>query len=118
MHIFLSLILGFFVGTVSGLAGIGGGVFMVPVFVYFFKMDIHRAVGTSLAVAVFITLSGSLRHYLSGNVDIKSVIFFALAAIIGGWAGATLAQVIPAHVLRKIFAVVLAGIAIHMFWKG
>jgi uncharacterized membrane protein YfcA len=118
MQIFLILALGLGTGLLSGLLGVGGGIIMVPVFVYLFKMNVHQAVGTSLAVMVPIALIGSLKHFLGGNVELRGMVFFVLAALVGGWLGATLAQALPALVLRRVFAVFLAGAAFYMYFKS
>ena len=118
MQFVLILILGFITGVFSGLFGVGGGTLMVPIFKYFFKMSMQKAIGTSLAVMVLISLMGSYRHFLSGNVEMKHVLFFALLAIAGGWCGALLASGLPEIVLRRSFAVIMIIIAISMFAKG
>jgi uncharacterized membrane protein YfcA len=118
MQIALCLALGLGVGVVSGLLGVGGGALMVPIFIYFFKMDVHKAIGTSLAVIIFIALVGSVKHFMSGNIEIKTLGFFIAAALVGGWLGASLANVIPAVVLKRMFAILMVGVAIHMFWKS
>jgi len=117
MQIVLVLVLGVVTGMVSGLLGVGGGLLMVPIFTYVFKMDIHKAIGTSLAVIVPIALVGSFRHFLSGNVEMKSLAFFIGAALIGGWLGATLASSLPVPVLKKIFATFLVFVAFQMFFS-
>jgi len=114
MQIALILILGFVTGVFSGLLGVGGGVIMVPAFTYIFHMSIQKAIGTSLAIIVPIALAGSLKHYMSGHVDIRILGFFLITALIGGWIGASFVSVIPASLLKKIFAVFLIVVAIYM----
>lgn len=46
---FLYILLGLAVGALSGIIGIGGGIMIVPVLVYLFRMSQHKAQGTSLA---------------------------------------------------------------------
>lgn len=115
MQILLVLFLGVLTGMVSGLLGVGGGLLMVPIFTYIFKMEMPRAIGTSLAVIVPIALVGSFKHFLSGNVELKNLAFFIVAALVGGWLGATLVSVLPIPVLKKLFAVFLVCVAVHMF---
>ncbi len=90
---------------------------MVPIFVYIFKMDMHKAIGTSLAVIIFIALVGSIKHFFAGNVEVKSLWLFIIAALLGGWLGAALATVMPVTILKKIFAIFLLFIAVFMFFK-
>ena len=118
MNILLMVFLGLAAGVFSGLFGVGGGALMVPVFFYLFKMDIQKAIGTSLFVIIFIALVGSIKHFTLGNIEFKNLIFFILAALVGGWLGATLTGVFPISLLKKIFAVFLLFIAVFMFIKS
>ena len=70
---------GMIAGMVGGLTGIGGGVLLVPILTRFFKVDQHKAHGTSLAVVFFIALFSVLRgfpswqHCLISTVKSRSV---------------------------------------------
>jgi len=114
----LILSLGLATGVVSGLLGVGGGLLMVPICTLLFKMEIHRAIGTSLAIIVPIALVGSFKHFLSGNVELKTLGFFVVAAVIGSWLGATLANQLPIPILKRVFAIFLMGVAVYMFVKN
>jgi len=118
MSFLLIIVLGIATGIVSGLLGVGGGLLMVPIFTLLFKMDMAKAVGTSLAIIIPIALVGSFKHFLNGNVELRTLGFFVVAALIGSWLGATLANQLPVAILKKVFAVFLAGVAIHMFIKN
>ena len=113
----LILSLGLTTGVVSGLLGVGGGLLMVPIFTLLFKMEIHRAIGTSLAIIVPIALVGSFKHFLNGNVELKTLGFFVVAALVGSWLGATWADHVPIPILKRVFAVFLMGVAVYMFVK-
>jgi uncharacterized membrane protein YfcA len=55
---------------ISGLIGLGGGVFIVPALVYVFKMSRHQVQGTSLATLLLpIGFFGFLEYYRQGHVD-------------------------------------------------
>jgi len=53
-------------GIVSGIIGIGGGVLMIPIMVYFLKFKMHQAVGTSTALMIFTAVGGSLSFLING----------------------------------------------------
>jgi len=59
MHDFGFVIAGFFVGTVIGLTGVGGGSLMTPLLIFFFGVKPHMAVGTDLLFAAFTKLGGT-----------------------------------------------------------
>jgi uncharacterized membrane protein YfcA len=104
-------------GVFSGLLGIGGGLILVPLFHYLLKMNLHTAVGTSLAIIVPIALVGAFRHASGNFVDWRIFLFSAVFAILGGFLGAGISMNLDAVLLRKIFAVFLALIAVKMFFQ-
>jgi len=119
MNQFIFIIIGGFIaGFASGILGIGGGVLLVPLLIYGFKLEVHQAIGTSLAVIIPTALFGSLVHYYHGNVMIRFVFSLFIFTIIGSILGSHFASLLPAATLKKIFAVFLGGIAIKMFFYG
>ncbi|HID57574.1 TPA: sulfite exporter TauE/SafE family protein, partial [Candidatus Poribacteria bacterium] len=63
------LMAGFLIGTMTGLLGIGGGVVIMPIFVYLLGVPTKMAVGTSLFLVLCSALVGTIGHALSGNVS-------------------------------------------------
>jgi len=116
MQIISLIIIGLFAGFSSGLLGIGGGVIFVPAISLVLGLSFHKAVGISLAVIVPTAFVGMLKHYSEGNVDFKIVAIIALFAMIGSWLGASSASVLPAAMLKKVFAVILIFIGFNMFF--
>jgi len=112
----VSLVLGMVIGTVSGMIGLGGAIFLIPILVYGYGMDQKTAQGTS--VATLLLPIGALafwKYYSAGHVDIKLAALLALGFFVGGYFGGSLAQVATSLQLRRIFAVCLAGMAVKMF---
>lgn len=102
-------------GMLGGLLGIGGGLIMVPIFHYLLKMNMHMAVGTSLAIIVPTALVGASRHAAGHYVDWKIFIFAGLFALVGSFIGAGISMNLDVSVLRKVFAVFLVLVALKMF---
>ena len=95
--------------------GIGGGILIVPVLVYFFHMTQHRAQGTSLgALLLPIGLFAFLEYYRAGNVDVKAALLIALGFAIGGYFGGAWAQHVSDVVLRRTFGAVLMLVGLKM----
>ncbi len=114
----LGIIVGFIGGTLSGLTGLGGGFIMVPLLVYLFGMSQHGAQGTSLAVLLPpLGLLAFLQYYRNGHVDVQVAVLVALGFFVGGYVGGYTAQLISGPLLRKGFAVVMAAIAVDMFFR-
>jgi len=116
LNTWVSLIIGVLIGTFSGMIGLGGAVFLIPILVYGYGMDQKSAQGTS--VATLLLPIGALafwKYYSAGHVDIKLAALLAVGFFVGGYFGGSLAQFATALQLRRIFAVCLAGLAVKMF---
>lgn len=114
-------VLGLFVGSLSGLLGIGGGIVLVPmlaVLLPFIGIDksvaIHLALGTSLACASLTLLSSSLAHKKNGTLNTE--IFYRLlpGIIIGAVIGPYIVHLLPAIVLKYIIGLLLLALSINM----
>ncbi|HWO56728.1 MAG TPA: sulfite exporter TauE/SafE family protein [bacterium] len=115
LMIVLVLGLGIGAGVLSGLLGIGGGMVLIPAFVYWFGMSQQKAQGTSLAVLLLpIGLLAVRRYYQSGQVDLRIAALVALGFFGGAWLGAVFANQINETLLRRGFAVFLLAVAIQM----
>ena len=110
----LVALIGLGAGLLSGLLGVGGGLVIVPLLVLAKKLDIHHAVGTSLAIIVPTAAVGAFRHHIAGHVEWRYVFIVSLFAMVGGFFGAQAAASIPSRVLQNIFAVFLVIVAARM----
>ncbi len=113
--IILYIAVGLTAGVLSGLLGIGGGIVMVPLFIFLFGMSAHMAQGTTLAVMIPpIGLLAALTYYNHGYVNFKIAAFVCVGFFVGGLFGAKVANVIPEDMLRKIFGIVMLVFSIKM----
>jgi len=117
MQYVIAGLIGLVGGVTSGLFGVGGGVVMVPALMFFLKMDIKMAVGSSLAVIIPTALSGTLKHHAQGNVDWRAAASLIPMAIIGGYLGALLVTHISSDNLKRGFGgfLVLVGAKLLFF---
>ena len=114
----LGVLVGLIGGALSGLTGLGGGFIMVPLLVYLFGMSQHAAQGTSLAVLLPpLGILAFMQYYRNGHVDVHVAVLIAIGFLFGGYIGGSLAQLISGPMLRKGFAIVMALIAIDMFFR-
>ncbi len=114
----LYVLLGLVAGGFSGIIGLGGGIILVPAFIFLFGMSQQQAQGTTLALMVPpIGVLAAYTYYQAGFVDIKVAALVCLGFIFGGWIGAKFAVQMPKEVLQKIFAITLFLISIKMFFN-
>lgn len=101
------LAIGVGVGSVTGLAGAGGGFLIVPALVVLGGLSMAHAVGTSLLVIAMNTLSGFLGYQGSVDVDWSLVVWFGGVTAVGILAGSALVSHVPQRALKIAFAVLL-----------
>lgn len=107
---------GILVGIAASFTGLGGGFIMVP-FLTFLGFTAQRAVGTSFAAILVISISALFAHQKLHNVDFKTGIMLGLGGIIGAQIGARLLQNVSTGAFKKIFALVLVFLAIKIFFQ-
>jgi uncharacterized membrane protein YfcA len=105
---------GVLVGVLSGLLGVGGGLVMVPALVLMLGYSQHLAQGTSLAVIIPVSLSGTLVHIRKGNVLWDFAAWLAVGAVAGAWLMTGGVRAIPGDTLRMAFAVFMMVIGVSM----
>lgn len=114
----LALLVGLVIGVLSGIVGIGGGILFIPALIWFFRMDQHKAQGTSLgALLAPVGIFAFLEYYRKGNADLRIALLLAAGFLVGGYFGAVVAQHISELWLRRIFAIMLVVIGAHMFFS-
>lgn len=111
---FKLIAVGFSVGILSGLLGIGGGVFLVPIMVAYFSISQHAAHATSLAVVIPTAIVSAIIYGLHGQTDTLLSIQIIVGSIIGASIGARLMKKIPAAQLKRLFGLMLVLVGLRM----
>ena len=109
-------LLGIVVGLAASFTGLGGGFLVVPVLVAL-GFSPQRAVGTSFAAILVISVSSLFGHARLEEVDWRAGLLLGLGGILGAQIGPRLLQGVPGPVFQKVFAVLLAGLAVWMFLR-
>jgi hypothetical protein len=114
------LIVGFAVGTVTGLLGIGGGVLVMPILLAIVGLTPHRAVGTSLGIVLFGATAGTLSYAFRGMVNLPVAMSLLVTSILGIQTGSILCGKLQGENLRKYFVgvVVLAILVLALDLAG
>ncbi len=107
--------IGIAAGAFSGLFGVGGGVVVVPLLLWWLAYEQRDAAGTSLAAIAVIALVGAAWQGIAyDNVRIDDGLLIGLPAIAGVFAGTALARRLPVPLLTYLFAGVLVASAIEL----
>lgn len=113
------IILGLIIGALSGVLGLGGGIFLVPALIFLFHFTPHQAQGTSLAVLIPpIGLFAALEYYRKGLIDFSVVGLICLGFIFGAYAGAFYVDRIPVPLMRRLFGFFMFFIAIQLVFTS
>lgn len=73
---------GFVTGILSGVLGVGGGIIIVPVLMFFFGANDLQAKGTSLLMMIPGSISATLGNLRRENVDLRAAVWVGLAACV------------------------------------
>jgi len=107
----------FFVGIVSGLLGIGGGIIIVPFLIFLCRYPTKNSAGVVSFVVIFSSLFGVFGHLTSGGFDIPLIIGCAVAVVIGATIGARSMVKIQSGYIKAGFGVILLLFAVQLVLK-
>lgn len=112
----LAIVVGFGIGFLSGLLGIGGGILLTPFMLLVGYAPIKNAAAIS-ALFIFVnSIAGLIGAYQKGFTVDSSLIYWLMAALIGGFIGAYYgSSVLKSKVLKYILALVLMIAAFKLF---
>ncbi len=111
--------LGFAVGLLSGLFGVGGGFLMTPLLIMIgIPPTVAAATDSNQIVAA--SSSGAFAHYRMGNVDIKMGLILLLGGLIGGTGGVQIVKVLRAmgnadFLIKITYVLMLGFVGVYMF---
>lgn len=108
------VVLGVVIGTVGGIVGVGGGVIMVPILMFFFGASDLIAKGTSLAMLIPGSISGTVGNLRRRNVDLVAAAVIGLVACVCVPLGVIIANALEPLWANIAFSVFLAIILAQM----
>ena len=108
---------GFFIGTLAGVIGVGGGFIMVPSLVYLIGIPSFIAVGTDLFQIVFSSSYGCIRHAMSGNVLILVAFIMLVASCIGVQFGVWTTRYVRGLSVRSVLGILIIICAVGAILK-
>ena len=108
------IIIGILAGFVSGFFATGGGMILVPAFMYLLKMEPKKARATSITCILPIVVAASIiygrNNYIDWNLGVKC----ALGGALGGAIGSKVLNKIPDYILNIVFTLFIIYIAFNM----
>ncbi len=116
-QIWVLFFLGIVVGIGASFSGLGGGFLMVPLLI-FMGYSAHKAVGTSFAAILVISISALIAHNKLANIDYKAGILLGIGGIIGAQIGSRVLESVSTGNFKKILGVILLGLAVYLFFNS
>lgn len=110
------IVIGIIAGFISGLFASGGGMILVPAFLYFLKLEDKKARATSVFCILPMVITSSIfyfkNQYLNWDIGIKC----AIGGIIGGILGAKLLNKVKPKYMKLAFTVFLIYVSVRMIF--
>ena len=108
------IIIGLLAGFISGFFSTGGGLILVPAFIYLLEVDAQKSRGTSIFCILPMVITSSFFYYKGNYINWKIAFLCALGGAIGGYIGARLLKKLPEKILKSAFAIFLIYVAVRM----
>ncbi|MBE7635389.1 TSUP family transporter [Sneathiella sp. P13V-1] len=108
--------LGFLVGILSAIMGVGGGFIMVPAMIYLLGMPTSVVIGTSLFQIIFVTANVTLLHSIATQtVDVMLALLLMSSAVVGAQFGTRIGARLRGEQLRSLLAAIVLLVCGKLF---
>src|SRR6266550_6721107 len=112
-----AMVAGLAIGFLSGLTGVGGGIFLSPLVIYMGWAETRATSGIAAPFILVNSIAGLLGHFSSVTQLPPNIPIWGVAAVVGGWIGASYgSRRAPAPVLRQLLALVLVVASVKLIF--
>ena len=112
------IVIGFVVGALSAIMGIGGGFIIVPAMIYILRMPTNVVMGTSLAQIIAVTaITTVLQSTSNYAVDIILAGLLVIGGVVGAQLGVRAGAKLRGEQLRLLLAVIVLTVAAGLAWQ-
>lgn len=108
--------IGLLAGIVSGLFSTGGGMILVPAFIYLLKLDATKSRGTSVFCILPMVVTSSFFYYKGNFIDWKTAFLCAAGGAVGGYFGAKLLKKLSEKIMKIAFTIFLFYVSYKMIF--
>jgi uncharacterized membrane protein YfcA len=110
------VVLGFLVGVLTAIMGVGGGFIMVPAMIYLLRMPTNVVIGTSQFQILFVTAVTTILHATSDQtVDIVLAFLLVVGGVVGVQMGVRVGSQMRGEQLRALLAILVVAVALRLF---
>ena len=108
-------VIGGLAGIICGLFGTGGGMILVPAFIYMLDIEPKKARATSLCMLAMV-IASSFFYYKNNYINWNSGLLCAIGGIFGGYIGAIILKKVPDYILKILFTIFILYYAYRMLF--
>jgi uncharacterized membrane protein YfcA len=105
-------------GVFGSLAGIGGGLIIVPLLSVGLGVPLHNAIAVSLLGVMAVSTSASANYLKAGLVSRRIGLTLLVSTSLGGIIGGFIAGLVDARFLAALFGIVMIAVAVRMLFAG
>ena len=121
-HMYISVLppatIGFLVGTLAAVMGVGGGFIMVPAMIYLLNMPTNVVIGTSLFQIIFVTMLTTILHAVATQtVDVFLGLLLLTGSVVGAQLGARMGTRLRSEQLRALLALLVLAVCARLIWE-
>lgn len=107
--------IGFGVGILSAIMGVGGAFVLVPLMIYVLGMPTAMVVGTSLFQIIFVSVNVTfLQAIQNQTVDVVLALLLIVGGVVGAQFGGRLGAKLPGDMLRLLLGILIVGVALRL----
>lgn len=120
MEITFSMLIGLLIGAISGLLGVAGGEYRIPVLIYLFGLPVKIAGTVSLLVSIPTILAGFIKRWRMGHLNNYGVVVgltMGFTSILGSYIGASFVTEASEGLLKMLLGIVLLLATVRMVTK-
>lgn len=117
LSVVMLVLTGFVTGVLSGVLGVGGGIIVVPVLMFFFGASDLVAKGSSLVMMIPGSISGTIGNMRRNNVDMRAALAVGIAASVCVPFSSVLATLLDPFIANVLFSLYLAYLVGQMLYK-
>ncbi len=110
------IVMGFLVGMLTAIMGVGGGFLIVPAMIYLLRMPTSMVIGTSYFQVLFVTATTTILHAVTNNtVDVVLALLLILGGVVGVQFGLRVGARLRGEELRALLAILVVAVALRLF---
>lgn len=118
LQVVIAVGIGLLSGFFAGVAGIGGGVIIIPAAVLLLGFGQHQAQGTSLVAIIFTAVAGTVVNMRNKRVRLEDGLVIGLAGVLGSIVGAQVALGVEGRTLSVVFGLLVIVLALRTLYQA